>query len=168
MPTRFGIPFNGFGGRGQPVSLLLRPPKEKRRSKSEMFLTVGRSGIKIEMDYFENHFPPPGAAGRLLQWAGRLSAALPFDREPLNKCARANCEEICVKKRRKSAGILTDFKILQRIYGGNLPQGAAAAFVQRFHNFRFIQRTVRVFCVRRRRTGEPLCCCAPVSRRSVG
>ncbi|MCD7919379.1 MAG: hypothetical protein LUG45_04795 [Clostridiales bacterium] len=27
-------------------------------------------------------------------------------------------------KKAKSAGILTDFKILQRIYGGNLPQGA--------------------------------------------
>jgi hypothetical protein len=35
-----------------------------------------------------------------------------------------------VGKRRKSAGILTDFKILQRIPGEKFPQSAAAVIVR--------------------------------------
>ncbi|MCD7856454.1 MAG: hypothetical protein LUG55_01375 [Clostridiales bacterium] len=46
------------------------------------------------------------------------------NKEPLNKWTRANCEEICARKRRKIAVILTDFKIFRRIYGANLLQGA--------------------------------------------
>jgi hypothetical protein len=47
-----------------------------------------------------------------------------------NNSARAICEKFCARKRRKSAGILPDFKILQRIYGAKVPQSAAGDIVR--------------------------------------